>query len=700
MSRRLIIDAQLFQTPAWHRGMGKYSLELIASLLAAGNKKGWDSIEILLSSNASQNAEMIETIQKKLHGARVTNLDLLPNEIGNASLPELNRKKIDDYVSQTYQEDVATDFLILSLMQGEIASVFPSDPRVRKLLLFYDLIPLMFHDAYLKNPITRVEYLSKLAELFKADVYFAISKTVANDLSIYLGVDATRIFSIDGGPINHSQEPKAYNITDPFILMPTGNDLRKNNQRAIVAFDKFNKEHDNRYTLVITSFFKTSQVVELSKLSSNVHFTGNVSGEQLNYLYAKCDLVLFPPEYEGLGLPILEAMEQSKPIACSDISVFREMSTDAFCYFNPASIESIKNALEKIVQKPTVDKRKYAKILDEYIWHKTANKMIAALEETKTRSVVEECPKVAIFGPDPCNTWLGKSMQMMHAELCSHLLIDYFVSPSENSLETRINYLPYVSEFTNAAGGMGFRPSEYDEVIYHIANDESAATTLFSALAVPGIVILHDIDLRRTWRAGVAGGLIDQTRLDLEMEIDKEYSVTGSHLITSLLSRQKAVIVFSDQAKKIVETTCSHIEKNVEIIRTKLPVSGLVYDSTLPEKNIPKTSLEELNVLVRNPRRTTDFRINEQLARTQSIVVSGDNQQLMYEAMSFGVIPEIEDSRRYLLDDTLTLKSGSEPHTLTEAILLNVRNEHQETEFCATLAGLVRRLNEQKVQNV
>ena len=36
--RILIVDGQVFQTPAWHRGMGKYSFELLRALEKLNNK--------------------------------------------------------------------------------------------------------------------------------------------------------------------------------------------------------------------------------------------------------------------------------------------------------------------------------------------------------------------------------------------------------------------------------------------------------------------------------------------------------------------------------------------------------------------------------------------------------------------------------------------------------------------------------------
>jgi glycosyltransferase involved in cell wall biosynthesis len=51
---------------------------------------------------------------------------------------------------------------------------------------------------------------------------------------------------------------------------------------------------------------------------------GTVSDEEVHALYRLSAVCVFPSVYEGLGLPILEAMWAGVPLVCSDIPVFRE----------------------------------------------------------------------------------------------------------------------------------------------------------------------------------------------------------------------------------------------------------------------------------------------------------------------------------------------------------------------------------------
>jgi glycosyltransferase involved in cell wall biosynthesis len=660
---RLIVDAQLFQTPAWDRGMGKYSLELLSALLRANQKvRRWSSIEILMSSNMPQDTSLLETIERRLKGESVTFLDFQPNAIFNESVAGHNRTVIDSHVTLSKTEHI--DYLVLSLMQGEIWPAFPSDSRINKFLLCYDLIPLILHKTYLESPITRKEYLSKLAELFRADFYLAISKTVANDLSLYTGIDPKRIYTIDGGPIDHGKKSQKLAIPSPFILMPTGNDLRKNNHRAILGFKAFNKRHMNAYSLIITSYFKEQQIDELSKLSPNVIFTGNITGEELNYLYENTEAVLFPSEYEGLGLPVLEALQNGKPVACSNIAVFREMSASAFYYFDYKDPLDISRALSNALNIQIIDKDAYQGILHKYSWENTAQKALQVFTDAlNDRQVVSATTaRVAIFGPDPSGiTEIGKLLQMSYAEFIKLFSADYYIQPRSDPLEPRIGYLPYITRTTDSSVPFTFEPADYDAVFYYIANEKACASSLFAALARPGIVVLHDLVLDKVWKALLDDpAFIDSSRYKLEERLNDSYSEPGTQFLASLVASQKTIVVFNDEAVAKLRSLIVKLKKTPKIIKMQLPFAGVVHPDILPNKAIAACTIGQTNSNALTDYQNidqflstkTDAEYLEILLSSRTIVCaetfpSGSNALRLSSAMQLGLIPLVLTSQAH-----------------------------------------------------
>jgi glycosyltransferase involved in cell wall biosynthesis len=64
--------------------------------------------------------------------------------------------------------------------------------------------------------------------------------------------------------------------------------------------------------------------------------------------YKNASLFVYPSLYEGFGIPPLEAMNYSCPVACSHSSSIPEVVGDAGCYFDPQSVESISHSLEEL----------------------------------------------------------------------------------------------------------------------------------------------------------------------------------------------------------------------------------------------------------------------------------------------------------------------------------------------------------------
>jgi hypothetical protein len=641
MSRRLIIDCQIFQTPAWHRGMGKYSLELLKALAKSKELRGWSHIDVVLSKNLKTNKDAM----RELGGIKeisIVELDIDANNIRDPKIAANNRETIDAYVEILKEKPQEIDFLIMSLMQGEIFPVYPTANAVCKFLLFYDLIPVMFHDVYLESPLARAGYLPKIAELLKADKYFTISKTVANDLSLYLGINKARIINIDGGPINHSTETKPIDVPEPFILMPTGNDPRKNNRKGIKGFNEFNKLQAGKYTLVITSFFKESEKKELKKLFANLYFTDNVSGKELSYLYEKSTALLFPSEYEGLGLPILEAVEKDKPIACSNISVFQEISQTAFHYFEPKSVLGIERALNKLIASPQTDKKTYQSILKKYTWASTVSRMASSMLEFS--KPIEQPPKrpLVIFSPDPSSDSVcARQVQDSHGELSRLFDVTYYFAGSKG--KRRVNYLPHVTKTHKISSRLAFAPQDQLPV-YHLSNDAACSKVLLCALAVPGIVLLYDMQLDKAWKALMGEKLVSKQRFELEKQIDAENHTEGALLLTSLVNNQRAVVVFNEPRQEILKKLTKQINSTTSIRTVDVPLGELVYTDANPNRTINVGEFYKGTLATGDRRLNTkiDVQYDGALSRMKTVIF--DQPSLTYDilsAMRFGAIPII-----------------------------------------------------------
>jgi glycosyltransferase involved in cell wall biosynthesis len=85
-----------------------------------------------------------------------------------------------------------------------------------------------------------------------------------------------------------------------------------------------------------------------------VQFIHGLSDDEMPALYSAASALVFPSTYEGFGIPLLEAMACACPIAASDIAAVRELAAESAIRFNPASVESIANAMLRLQQDATM----------------------------------------------------------------------------------------------------------------------------------------------------------------------------------------------------------------------------------------------------------------------------------------------------------------------------------------------------------
>lgn len=633
---------QVFQSPAWDRGMGKYTLELITEISKIAKKNNL-SIDGLLSNRMAKPKGFDDIVKKQLKNIKITTLDLLEDKIGDKEILIHNKSVIDDYISEKFNHQNLSHiiYFVPSPMQGYICSPLPSNrPDLCKVVLVHDLIPLAFHELYLQSNITREEYLSRIKELLRADLYVTNSKTTANDLSTYLHINKERIHSINGGPANHATTQKPYPIKSPFILMPTGNDLRKNNERAVRAFEQFNKRENYKYRLIITSYFKDYQIEQLKGLSKNLEFTGNIKGDQLSYLFKECEAVLFPSEYEGLGMPILEALEYNKPVACSDIAVFKEISRDAFVYFNPYVLSEIVYALKEAIEKYTINKKEYENILKRFSWLNTAKNFINALDKITPARLIKK-QKVAVFAPDSSGySNAGKFCLDAHAELSRNADLFYYLSPFRDNKELRINYLPYIANVATIQKGMGYAPNKFDITFFHLDSSEGSANVLFASLASKGesYVFLHDINLRPVWQRMLEVGLINKERYDLERNISRDLGEKKSMtFLGSLINSQQNIVVFDKYQEAILNKYKNKLKASTNIMYFPRPISALPYGHSTNKKSVAYLCMSE----IRSMGSLSDFQINNIISRIKMLIfdVKDSEYNLILEVMKYGVIP-------------------------------------------------------------
>jgi glycosyltransferase involved in cell wall biosynthesis len=174
-------------------------------------------------------------------------------------------------------------------------------------------------DLQLNNPTYNLNKIKH--QLLQADVVTCISETVKKQIYNAIGLNSHVVYN----PIKDIQ----YNETNkdlPFLYVGRANDSRK------------------RFSLIRESLSDFEQINEGLVIcgSENPYFgryIGIVDNETLNHLYNISKFLLLPSSFEGLGLPMIEAMVGGCiPITCSDNETAIEFSPQEFiCNPDPDS---------------------------------------------------------------------------------------------------------------------------------------------------------------------------------------------------------------------------------------------------------------------------------------------------------------------------------------------------------------------------
>lgn len=518
-NRVVIFDCQLLQTKAWHRGMGKYTARTLAAFF--GNKEyygNYQQLVLLFNSNLAY-ADDLKGYVEGMKNVKVVFLPLAVPQDGDPHSitvgQEKNKATLDGYIAAEYP-DSTVGFLITSLFLDEACPVFPS--TTYNSLIYYDLIPLMYYRLYLGLGASE-QYFTRFGMLLDADRIFAISETVANDLVAFLGVPKEKVVNIRGAS-NRAEKivtsRPGLDITKPFVLMPTGGDPRKNNLNGVKGFGRFNEQNGNRFQLVITSFFTEGQKEELRQYCPDIIFSGNVADSEVWWLYENAEAVLFPAEYEGLGMPILEAIDVDKLIVCSDIAVFREISTEAFFMFDPRDPEAISASLEEVFsatpEEIALKKQHYQAISDYYTWDGTAAIIDSMLLDEPRR--IREKRRIAFVTP---SLNMASEEARYIAKLYPHLRPEYLVDfyygmTDDDDLPVRPNHLVFATKVQSIELLTPKRHASYDLVVYMLGNDKASVSVLQAALAMPGLALLADGALDVTYEEAHAMGVMSSER--------------------------------------------------------------------------------------------------------------------------------------------------------------------------------------------
>ena len=90
---------------------------------------------------------------------------------------------------------------------------------------------------------------------------------------------------------------------------------------------------------------KVTKESERIGVSSRLHLLSGVNNDELNVIYKKAEVFVYPSRYEGFGIPIIEAIFCGLPVVACTGSCLEEAGGPDCSYVNPDDTEGMASAI-------------------------------------------------------------------------------------------------------------------------------------------------------------------------------------------------------------------------------------------------------------------------------------------------------------------------------------------------------------------
>lgn len=243
-------------------------------------------------------------------------------------------------------------------------AVVKSLPNLALVQTIYDLIPMLFPHYCEQGSVDLLHQLVDAID--ERMVCLSISESTKRDLLDHKSIEpdlvhvtplaaSSKFHPCTDNRLRSEVRRKLSIPPGAYILSLSTLEPRKNIVSVIRAFDELIDRYgfpDLNLVLAGTKGWNYHDIFEhlhmKPETAKRVVVTGFVDDEDLSPLYSEASMFVYPSNYEGFGLPPLEAMQCGIPVITSNTSSLPEVMGSAGILVGPSDISAIAEAMRKI----------------------------------------------------------------------------------------------------------------------------------------------------------------------------------------------------------------------------------------------------------------------------------------------------------------------------------------------------------------
>lgn len=264
--------------------------------------------------------------------------------------------------------------------------------KTKTLLVVHDLLFLhgsLFSISLYDLLFRTHRYIYISHSLKQANKIIAISKFTRDEIINTYGIKPDKIVPIynyfNFGKYDQIDGRTVNNVSNKYILTVCSGAKHKNHITMLKAFEMFNKKYCE-YKFVLVGHLSASASKYYNNMDDevkkNIVILHHLSNSDMRIIYQNALMYVSASLYEGLGMPVVEALYFGLPTILSDILIHHEVSLNNATFFNPMLPEELCKCIELNMQnKRSTDKAFSDLLIEMYDSNHTSMKYVEEINK-------------------------------------------------------------------------------------------------------------------------------------------------------------------------------------------------------------------------------------------------------------------------------------------------------------------------------